>query len=258
VSSLASTREIFESCASWPGVEKLSLLCKNLRYHNVDARHVGFSQNPWLIVASQTGANRLNVDIAVMRYFETHPAEERAMLKLETTGEFEPGVMEPSKLQHILQSLSGEISPDIKHIADYYERYRDVIAHRFSKLSPSMDREKFKRVFNDVIYERFKKKDWYGAFTTMQMDLYALLRLFTRYDSAKMNRTRDKKSCGIENVNVIILAGLSHVLVYRAFFLGYFGATPDIALGHDIPKSFAAIPKNFQCVKMSKPFDFFA
>jgi len=140
-------------------------------------------------------------------------------------------------------------SLDINKLDDFTNTFWIIIDKEFKKLDMSNeDKTKFYRaIFNTYV----KLGSLFGlAGAKIYMDIYALLRMFIKFDTKKK-----RSSCPNIMKNIIIDAGVHHTLLYIEFFKLYFNQDPDQEtfvwnenlLGGSADK----------CIIFKEPFDFF-
>lgn len=138
---------------------------------------------------------------------------------------------------------------DINKLDSFTKTFWEIITKEFNKLDMS---EEDKYNFYQTIHNTYIKiGNLFGlAGAKIFMDVYALLRMFIKFDSKK-----SRSSCPDTMKNIIIVTGMNHSEFYMEFFNTYFGQNPD-------DKTFVLMNNLLggavnKCILFEKPFDFF-
>lgn len=114
-----------------------------------------------------------------------------------------------------------EMSSNIEEQKKWAKDYSQLISKRYEKLN-FISKQEFIETFKDAFYEMNKKIDGELLLniSMIPMDVYMLLRLFTKFKSGY-------NKCGDEIKKVIIYTGAHHTYFYIKFFHILTGLMPD-------------------------------
>lgn len=110
-------------------------------------------------------------------------------------------------------------------------------------------RVEFDKIIDTLIKVHLSLSRWKSEISFL-MDVYVLLRLFTKFEKGKR---KGPQMCETEDMNnVIIYTGATHSETYKLFFELYGNYEPYISVLKN-----AGHKDSHQCLEFEKPFDFF-
>jgi hypothetical protein len=198
---------------------------ENIRYHDIDVRSI------------------YDINKQLHKYPLTEildrPLFRRTLIQLDPTHIIEFFLTGDMKLFGEYNKFMSElyvVAPDVDPSS--YEKwgviYAEMITRRISKLAHNYDR------FKEAMYKTIQSNKTH-ILVRLPMDIYFLMRLFTRFHNKRMT---DSSVCKTDIKNCIIYSGQAHSYFYIEFLNNYFGTEPDY-----VSETF-----NYQCINLPTKF----
>jgi hypothetical protein len=244
-SPLQAVNDKFLHCRMAPG---FGPLCSKVRYHYLDTRKLSlvyrdkFSQIRDLteLKGKKKQDNLMKID----KLYGTKTSQNalrlyRYILGIDKTKETK--LIYNEYMKHMLGEKYNEYQEDY-----YLQELWKITDKAQQKLDHSINRKQFYTILIQSTISHKYNPTIFHVLHVLPMDHYALLRLFTMFDTQK---DRGPKLCNEHEMkNVIIYAGAYHCQIYKHFIDHYFNIKPTLSI----------IQKDFnQCIELPYEFDFF-
>jgi hypothetical protein len=243
-------KNVFNVCQTANIKAKKNCLSSQLRYHYIDVRGFkGSVKSPFLEWYLKLGAKEFyKAGKIAQQFFDSN-----YQLKV-TIYKYILGLDRTSGARIVFETYLDTMSQileqpwDKQALTSYMELYYNLIDNETKKMSSVVSKSKFFKVLLQIYLD--SQSDIDSTAFIIPQDVYFLLRLFMRFDKAKLNR--GPAGCQAETnykvQNAIVYGGGHHIKIYERFIRRYFGIQPNISIANNYDN---------KCIQFSNPFDFF-
>lgn len=238
---------------------KVSCKSDNVRFHFGDLRHI-FVQGKNINFPLQTFASRAIITSPKPILSEFYDKVNYILRFLiygtdEITGEnlFYNLCARLTAIYYQDSFYRGSSPVNLQDTISYLNYYRSILTTELGKIE---DRDHFLDVFYHLKLQTIKEKprnshvDLLWELSVLPMDLYIMARMIMKFN------TKDRGPSGCQSIttpsNIIIVTGSRHSKFYTRFINQYFLTSPDILISNSNQEP------EWQCIKFSQPFEFFA